>query len=80
MITRIDDLEHAFIRLQEDEGWQSNLNDTLRNECLNFAHRVLVYVLERNPDNRTEAIENETHAILESFRVLNSLQGKHNVA
>lgn len=70
MITHVDELELAFTRICDDEVWQGNLNDTLRNECLNFAHRVLAYTLENG------GLEQQTKALLEMFRTFNSLQGK----
>jgi hypothetical protein len=71
MINHMDELEKAFELLSGDESWQSDLNDTMRNECLNFATRLLSEVVRDGGD-----INQMTQAIRQAFRTLNSLQGK----
>lgn len=71
MVNHMDELEKAFTLLNEDESWQGNLNDTMRNECLNFAHRLLAEVVREGGD-----INAMTQAIRQAFRTLNSLQRK----
>jgi hypothetical protein len=57
-----------FVALCDDATWRSHLPDTLTNECLNFAHRVLTYVDHEHRDDSAEARSDALRVAARSLR------------
>jgi hypothetical protein len=68
-----------FVALCDDATWHTHLTDTLVNECLNFAHRVLAYVDHEHRDDSAEererALGDAARALRDGFGAFNNGMG-----